>query len=83
MFNNGEIWVAPGLDQSGWSNLHASVFSRPNVGFPVALPSREMSAGGNCSNCGGAGRIIYVDPTDGTYKDIPCSNCSGSGQSSL
>lgn len=34
---------------------------------------------GNCSNCGGTGRHIYMD-SDGTMKDIPCGACGGSGQ---
>lgn len=34
---------------------------------------------GNCTNCQGSGRHIYVD-TDGTLKDLPCQACSGSGQ---
>jgi hypothetical protein len=34
----------------------------------------------NCTNCGGTGRTIYVDPSDGTYKSITCQACGGSGQ---
>jgi hypothetical protein len=34
---------------------------------------------GNCTNCGGSGRHIYMD-SDGTMKDIPCQACGGSGQ---
>lgn len=60
-----------------------------NVGFmPLVRPAqspvvREASSGGNCGNCGGAGRIIYQDPSSGQMKDIPCGSCAGSGQSSL
>lgn len=34
----------------------------------------------NCSNCGGTGRHIYLDPDSGTMKDLPCMACQGSGQ---
>lgn len=34
---------------------------------------------GNCNNCHGTGRHIYVD-TDGKMKDLPCMACGGSGQ---
>lgn len=35
---------------------------------------------GNCTNCGGAGRHIYVDPKDGKMKSLTCQACGGTGQ---
>lgn len=34
----------------------------------------------NCTNCGGTGRIIYIDPSTGQMRDISCQACGGSGQ---
>lgn len=45
------------------------------------FPATTMSADGNCTNCGGAGRTIYIDPDNGSMRDIPCQACGGSGQS--
>lgn len=50
------------------------------LGFDKTM---QMSQGGNCIGCGGTGRVIYMDPSTGTMKDIPCMSCGGSGQSSL
>lgn len=35
----------------------------------------------NCTNCGGAGRIIWQDDK-GKKHDMPCGACQGSGQKS-
>ena len=52
-----------------------------NFGFDKTM---KMSAGGNCSNCGGTGRHVYIDPNDGSMKDMgACMACGGSGQSSM
>jgi len=81
MWNNGNIWVRPGLPTRETTLQHSATFGM-TPGWPVG-GTRQASNGGNCSNCGGAGRIIYTDPNDGQMKDIPCGSCSGSGQSSL
>ena len=47
------------------------------------FPVPTASDGSNCTNCGGVGRTIYIDPNDGSMRDIPCMACGGSGQSSL
>lgn len=46
---------------------------------PITFSNGES----NCPSCHGLGRTIYADPSDGSYKDIPCVLCAGSGRSSL
>lgn len=85
MFNNGEIWVRPGMDQQQGREMHQAVFSR-TTGWPVGggypTAPTELSSGGNCTNCGGTGRHIIQD-TDGSMKSVTCMACAGGGQSSL
>lgn len=62
-------WIKPGLNVEATQNLHRNLF-------------RNMSQGGNCTNCGGSGRVIYTNP-EGSMGDMACMACQGSGQSSL
>lgn len=44
------------------------------------LPKLEGN-GMNCTNCGGTGRHIFIDPNTGEMKDMgACMSCGGSGQ---
>lgn len=64
-----------------------SGFNYVNPNFPDAVKLHEQifgaSQGGNCSNCGGVGRIMMTDPNTGQMYSVTCQACAGSGQSSL
>jgi DnaJ-class molecular chaperone len=62
-----------------------SKWTSPRYADQIAVYERQSGAPfqpltmGTCTNCGGAGRHIYVD-SDGQMKDLPCQSCGGSGQ---